>query len=240
MRTSLLLSICLGCQSNGDDTAPPTGTNPTDHPGGTSTETPPDPTDTPTGTTGTTDSPPTGDTAQPETGDTGTHSTTDTGTGPPPVVGPPVIGGSCNGYAVDTWYSGALLVPELEIFGVYESDAAPGNNMTIDIDRPVEMTVVVSSYSAVNFTIVVHAGSIVDRVIVNGYDKHTVTVTDEFGAVLAVPVDNHSPYSNFWFGRTPYAVGAEANALISDLQSYTGIAGTGFYGCYHATAFRLQ
>ena len=238
MRTSLVLLIALGCQSKGDDTAAPTGTTPPDDTTGTTTGTPSTTDSAPT-TTDTAVAPPTGDTATPPITDTATVTTTDTG-GPPPVLGAPVIGGSCNGYAVDRWYSGVLYVPELEIFGVYESDAAPANNITVDIDRPVEMTVVVSSYSAVNFTIVVHAGAIVDRIVVNGYDGHTVNVTDEFGAPLVVPIDNHSPYSNGWFGRTPYAVGAEANALMSDLQSYTGIAPTGFYGCYHATAFRLQ
>jgi hypothetical protein len=140
-----------------------------------------------------------------------------------------------------------LLVPELHIFGIYESDGGHGDppgNLTLEVDRAVQMTLVLSSYEPVNYTVVVDPAATIDRVVVNGYYGHTVTVVDPYGAPLAVPIDNHSPYTNGSFGDYPFSTGggyaAETQQFIATLEGYTGLDATAFWGCYHATGFRLQ
>lgn len=181
-------------------------------------------------------------------GDTAGATPTETTTTPPPALAAPIITGNCQGAQVDTWVAPYLYAPELHIFGVYESDGghgAPPGNLTVQIDRPAEMTIALSSYEPVDWTIVVGVGAVIDGIVVNGYEPQTVTVVDPYGAVLAVQVDNHSPASNGWFGVVPWSTQGgyyltETQQFIGDMETVSGLTATAFWGCYHSTGFHLQ
>lgn len=181
------------------------------------------------------------------TGDTGA-TPTETTTTPPSGLAAPIITGNCDGAQVDAWIAPYLYAPELHIFGVYESDGghgAPPGNLTVQIDRPAEMVLALSSYEPVDWTIVVAAGAVIDNIVVNGYEPQTVTVVDLYGAAVAVPVDNHSPASNGWFGVVPFSTQGgyyltETQQFIGDMETVSGLTATAFWGCYHSTGFHLQ
>lgn len=174
---------------------------------------------------------PTGDGGFTGTGSTGTTTNAiPTGTGEPPLAG-----GSCSG--LTQFVAPIVTAPELHVFGVYEAQA--GSAITVSIDRAgVPLTIVLSSYESVTWTLDLAPGVIVDEVMLNGYEPQSVQghgaapVSDRSGAGRYVTACGYH-----WPGN---GGGCETQQLVSGVEALTGLELTTFTGCYAGTTFSLQ
>jgi len=190
-----------------------------------------------------TGSTPTGDTGTSATGDssaTGTTATTgDTGTtlidtGPP---GPPTLNASCASGGPDTFSEPYPTRPELFLLGVYEP--AVGNVITVEIDRPGDVILALTSYESVQWDLVITAGTNVTDIILSGYDPVLVT-----GAPVTANIANRSPYNAGWLGTAFSTTGAYYSsstlAAIDAAEALTGASLSGYAGCYQAGSFIIR
>lgn len=193
-------------------------------------------------TTGTTGSTSTGEDSTSSTGDE-TSSTGDSesgsessSTGDDTGGMVPVVEASCVTNDLSTFVEPMAFDHELHIIGVYQPTAGA---ITVNVDRAgVPITLVLSSYEPVNFTLVVAPGVELVEVILNGYNIHTVmgqggaTVTDLSGvgnylsACAYIIPDNQG--------------GCDTAGLISGAEGLTGLELQSFAGCYEGGEFTLQ
>lgn len=181
---------------------------------------------------------PTADTGTSATGDT-SASTGDTGTtlidtGPP---GPPILNASCASGAPDTFSEPYPTRPELFLLGVYEP--AVGNVITVEIDRPGDVMLALTSYESVQWDLVITAGTNVTDIILSGYDPVLVT-----GAPATANIANRSPYNAGWLGTAFSTTGAYYSsstlAAIDAAEAMTGASLSGYAGCYQAGSFIIR
>lgn len=163
--------------------------------------------------------------------DTDTVVDADTDTVPSPVV----LQGQCDGN-VDIWLNPNPGLPELHMIGLYESDGGhngPPGTTTVNVNRATEMILVFSSYEDVDWVINAVPGANITRIFLNGYNPQTVMGVN-------APVDNHSPYQN-WFGDIGYTWQDAGTQLVAtQVQNITGLTMTSFAGCYHGTGFSID
>ncbi|HCH63338.1 MAG: hypothetical protein CL927_12425 [Deltaproteobacteria bacterium] len=150
--------------------------------------------------------------------------------------------GTCN----DVFYSWSAYAhgqPELHIVSVYESNGGHGGrpgSITVNIDRPGNVVLVLSSYEPVEWTVNERSGTTIDEVILNGYyDQRLVA-----GATGAT-VSTHTYYgtgsfivacSYEWPSSTG---GCDTVGLVSGAESMTGLRLSSYAGCYHGREFSV-
>jgi hypothetical protein len=161
--------------------------------------------------------------------DTGTGSDTDTGFCDPP------IDSSCDcdkaaGYFTSYHEGDACLSPELHVLGVYETYSGEGS---VHVSRPGPMTLVLSSYEAVHWTVTADAGVVIDQVILNSFNPSTADVP------MGVDVVDRSAWlvCGYRWPGDPY--GCDTSELVRLAEADTGLSLTSFIGCYTAGAFEL-
>jgi hypothetical protein len=129
--------------------------------------------------------------------------------------------------------------PELHILSAYES--SHNGTVSVHIDRPTQMTVVLSSYEPVLWVVTTGPNTQVDKILLNGYHSQTISLNS------SIPFETRSydqTVSNFgyWCGYAlPYnGGGCDTNQLLNGVTSYTGLDWTSFNGCYSASQFLLE
>jgi hypothetical protein len=126
---------------------------------------------------------------------------------------------------------------ELHVIGVYAASEDEGTaEATVEVDRPADVVLVLSSYRAVNWTVTAVPFANVERVILNGYQAQTAAVPD------GVEVENHSglgayivPGAYEWPGAGLF----DTQALVAAVEDSTDLALATFHGCYHGSRFTL-
>jgi len=168
--------------------------------------------------------------------DTGsTTGTTSTYTG---LLTQPQLNAACtNSYQLARYEEPYPTSPQLFFLGVYEPDAS--GVITVDIDRPGDVFLALTSYDSVSWDLVIAPGTNVLGIILSGYDAVTAT-----GVPAGTPVDNRSPYTSGWLG-TAYSMrsqyySASTLAAISGAEVLTGASLAGYAGCYQSTAFAIR
>jgi hypothetical protein len=195
-----------------------------------------------TGTTGleSTTSDDTTTTGDDTTSTTSTTSTTGDDTTTGEVVVPPVPAGVCNMAQgpLTTFVEPLPQVEELHMVAMYQ---ATGNAVTVAINRHgVPLTVFLSSYEPVAFTLVVAPGVLLEHVILDGYNMHSVqgqgaaTVTD-ISAVFNDP--NWVACGYFWPMNDG---GCETPANVVAAEAISGLELTTFAGCYEGVSFAID
>ena len=173
----------------------------------------------------------TGETTTTTTGET-TDTTGDTGD----VVGPPVPAGLCTMGQLTSFVEPMAQAEELHIIGVYQ---ASGNALTVDVTRvDVPLTLVLSSYEPVAFTLNLAPGVLLEQVILNGYNAHTVqgqgaaTVTDVSG--------QFNFYAACAYAWPEDDGGCNTPGLVAGAEAATGLSLTTFAACYEGSSFSLD
>jgi hypothetical protein len=206
------------------------GSGSSDGPGGTGeTTSGPDLTTEPTGDGSTTGAGTTG------TAGTGFPTTGSTGAATTGGLAPPIVGGTCGG--MTQYVAASVTTPELHVVGVYEADS--GDAITVEVGRAgVPMTLVLSSYETVAWTLDLQPGVILDEVILNGYEAQSVqgqggaTVTNRSGGGQYL-----TACAYHWPGN---GGGCDTQELVSDVESLTGLVLGTFIGCYSGITFTLD
>jgi hypothetical protein len=153
---------------------------------------------------------------------------------PPPSGQAQCFGGTVYGFTAVT------PSPELHYVSVYE----PGATGVIDVfvERPVAMTLVLSSYEEVDWVLHVDPAVTLNGVLLNGFNAQNVT-----GVPGGVPTQTRTvAQTGTYFGYPcgyswPYAGGGcDTNLLIAGVEAFTGQTSSGFIGCYTGEAFRVQ
>jgi hypothetical protein len=205
--------------------------------------------DTETTTTSTTD---TGDSVTVvDTGDTVDTGTTDTAvdtvdTAPvetadtaPDEPTPIDVSGVCTGgYPYTSWFDTAATEPELHVVGVYESQNGPGGEVEVKVTRTAESTLVLTSYSAVDWQIDLDAAHDVTEILISSYDLSTYTFTGA-GTAPVVYVG--------WIGACAYEIpdtdpysGCETPDLQAIVEPRTGLKMASFQGCYSGGEYTIR
>ncbi len=151
--------------------------------------------------------------------------------------------GSCTG-TLYTWADPAPSQPELHIVSVYEANGGhggPAGTITVDIDRPGNVVLVLSSYEPVDWTVVEQPGTTIDEVIFNGYYTQTLVG----GASGATVTDYTLAGSGRYITACGYAWpsstgGCDTPGLVTGVETLTGLDLAGFAGCYHSTGFVVR
>ncbi|WAS99318.1 hypothetical protein [Nannocystis punicea] len=182
-------------------------------------------------TTGTTTDDTSSTTADETTGTT-TGTTGDTGE----VVGPPVPAGLCTMGQLTSFVEPLAQAEELHVLGVYQATAGA---ISVDVTRvDVPLTLVLSSYEPVAFTLNLAPGVLLEHVILNGYNAHSVqgqgaaTVTDVSGQFNFFAACGY-----FWPENDG---GCDTPGLVAGAEAATGLSLTTFAGCYEASGFSLD
>jgi hypothetical protein len=189
------------------------------------------------GTTGTGGSTSTGEDSTTSTGeDSSSGSSSSESTGDDTGGMQPVVEASCVANDLSTFVEPMAFDHELHIIGVYQPTAGA---ITVHVDRVgIPITLVLSSYEPVNFTLVLAPGVELVEVILNGYNFHTVmgqggaTVTDLSG------VGNYLSACGYIIPDNQG--GCDTAGLIAGAENLTGLTLQSFAGCYEGSEFTLQ
>jgi hypothetical protein len=147
-----------------------------------------------------------------------------------PVV---VHGALCTGgYPLTTYDVTTPTNPELHLVGVYESASGA---ITVDLDRPTDIILVLSSYSPVAWTVNATARTRLSEVYVNSYSWGSSSITAPSGVTT----------SGGWVGAYGYAWpsssgGSDTPALVTAIEGMYGTTLASFTGCYQASNFALE
>lgn len=168
--------------------------------------------------------------------DTATDTATDTASETPTPI---VVEGLCtSGYPYTSASDPAATEPELNMVGVYESQAGTGGPVSVAVTRTTEMVLVLTSYSSVDWQIDLDAAHGVTEIVVSSYDTSTWTFT---GAGTA-PVTYVG-----WIGECGYEIpdmdphsGCETPDLQAAVQAATGLVMSSFQGCYAGGDYRVE
>lgn len=135
------------------------------------------------------------------------------------------------------WESGAGDIPELHIFGVYEtrsdhhSGYHPRGEGIVYVDSTTPVILGLSSYEPTHWTVVTKTPGSIVEVICNGSYEPTATVPE------GVPVRILDPNLPYGYGHD--GGGGDTWGLIHGLESLTGVTYASFSGCYNATRFSV-
>ncbi|WP_434427757.1 hypothetical protein [Nannocystis pusilla] len=167
---------------------------------------------------------------------TTTGETTDTTGDTGEVVEPPVPAGLCTMGMLTSFVEPMAQAEELHIIGVYQGS---GNAITVDVNRAdVPLTLVLSSYEPVAFTLNLAPGVLLEHVILNGYNAHTVqgqgaaTVTDVSG--------QFNFYAACAYEWPEDDGGCNTPGLVAGAEAATGLSLTTFAACYEGSSFSLD
>lgn len=170
------------------------------------------------------------------TSTTGADETTGTSTGEETGGDAPVPAGLCVGNDLTTFVEPMPQAEELHIVSVYQPT---GGAITVAISRAdIPLTLVLSSYVSTSFTLVVGPGVLLEQVILNGYESHTVqgqgaaSVTD-----LSGKFDYLAACGYFWPENDG---GCDTPGLVANAEALTGLTLASFAGCYEGSSFTLE
>jgi hypothetical protein len=150
---------------------------------------------------------------------------------------PIAITGSCA--EINSYDAAKVCTPEVHVVGVYEasSDHTAAFPATVNVDLPGRgpITLVVSSYEPVKWTVTRTAGTTLTSIIVAGFNAQTVVTVP-----VGVPVTNNSGVGGS-LRAYGYKYGqASTTNLLTKVQAQTGLPTTSHHGCYTGTSFTLQ
>jgi len=226
-----------GATTSGDPStsSPSTGTTEAIDPttGGSST-TAPDDTTSSSSTTGTTGTTTTSETTSDETTTTSADTTTtgvETGDDPDPM-------GICTQGEFSTFIDPMPQPVELHMIGVYQATA---NALTVSVTREgIPMTLYLSAYEPVAFTLDLAPGVQLEHVILNGYNQHTVQGQGA-ATVTNISADFNDPFwANCGYFWPMNDGGCDTPANVESAEQQTGLSLTTFAGCYEASSFTLD
>lgn len=170
------------------------------------------------------------------TSTTDADGTTGTSTGEETGGDAPVPTGMCIANDLTTFVEPMPQAEELHIVSVYQPT---GGAITVTIDRAdIPLTLVLSSYVSTAFTLVVGPGVLLEQVILNGYEGHTVqgqgaaSVTD-----LSGQFDYLAACGYFWPENDG---GCDTPGLVAGAEALTGLTLASFAGCYEGSSFTLE
>ncbi len=135
---------------------------------------------------------------------------------------------------------------ELHLIGVYEATSEHGNaNRAKSIEIQVErrnkpIILALSAYEPINWNITVEPGTVIEKIIVNGYHNQTVS------GVSGIPIEEHSyEKTGDYIGEFIYKWGATAESpntpsLVTKLEQINSTSLTSFQGCYRGTNFSIK
>ena len=168
-------------------------------------------------------------------GSSSTTDTTDT-TGAP--LDPPMPAGICNdGQGPLTSFVEPTPQPEeLHIIGVYQ---ATDNVITVNVNRAdIPLTLVLSAYEPVKFTLVLAPGVLLEHVILNGYNPHSV---EGQGDAMVTDLSDNFDYivacGYFWPDKDD---GCDTPGLVAGAEALTGLQLAAFVGCYEGSSFTID
>ncbi|MEG5059248.1 hypothetical protein QUB60_14970 [Microcoleus sp. A2-C5] len=143
---------------------------------------------------------------------------------------------------------------ELHLIGVYEANSEHGNGnlsksalakptkrIEINVEpRNKPIILALSAYEPVNWNINVEPGTVIEKIIVNGYHNQTVS------GVSGIPIEEHSyEETGDYIGEFIYKWGATTESpntpsLVTKLEQINRTSLTSFQGCYRGTNFSIK
>ena len=125
---------------------------------------------------------------------------------------------------------------ELHIIGVYQ---ATDNVITVNVNRAdIPLTLVLSAYEPVKFTLVLAPGVLLEHVILNGYNPHSV---EGQGDAMVTDLSDNFDYivacAYFWPDKDD---GCETPGLVAGAEALTGLQLAAFIGCYEGSSFTID
>lgn len=149
---------------------------------------------------------------------------------------PPILDAMCIANDLTTFVEPMPQAEELHIVSVYQ---ATNNAITVDITRTgVPMTLVLSSYEPVAFTLTLAPGVLLDHVILNGYEPHSVQGQ---GGAMVTDLSGQFNYlaacGYFWPMNDG---GCDTPGLVMGAEQLTGLQLTAFAGCYEGSSFSID
>ncbi|MCW6051484.1 hypothetical protein K4039_15660 [Lyngbya sp. CCAP 1446/10] len=143
---------------------------------------------------------------------------------------------------------------ELHLIGVYEANSEHGNGnlsksalakptkrIEINVEpRNKPIILALSAYEPVNWNINVEPGTVIEKIIVNGYHNQTVS------GVSGIPIEEYSyEETGNYIGNFIYKWGATTESpntpsLVTKLEQINRTSLTSFQGCYRGTNFSIK
>ncbi len=135
---------------------------------------------------------------------------------------------------------------ELHLIGVYEANAEHGkanlskSAIQVKVERRNKPIILaLSAYEPVNWNVNVEPGTVIEKIIVNGYNNQTVS------GVSGIPIQVHSyEATGNYIGDFIYKWGTnpESNtpSLVTKLEQTNRTSLTSFQGCYRGTNFSIK
>ncbi len=190
--------------------------------------------DTSSSTTTTSGTTTTSETTSDETTTTSADTTTtgvETGDDPDPM-------GICTQGEFSTFIDPMPQPVELHMIGVYQATA---NALTVSVTREgIPMTLYLSAYEPVAFTLDLAPGVQLEHVILNGYNQHTVQGQGA-ATVTNISADFNDPFwANCGYFWPMNDGGCDTPANVESAEQQTGLSLTTFAGCYEASSFTLD
>lgn len=133
---------------------------------------------------------------------------------------------------------------ELVVLSVYETHSGHGPNYhppgaaSVRDSRANPHALVLSSYEPAHWTIDADAASGLTEVILNGYHKQTVSVSDRVKVVDRSGVGNY--FSACGYAWPNNNGGCDTPGLVSGAEEFSGLSLSSFDGCYQATSFQVR
>ncbi|MGL5059332.1 MAG: hypothetical protein ACRC62_05055 [Microcoleus sp.] len=136
---------------------------------------------------------------------------------------------------------------ELHLIGVYEASSEHGNGkqtigaVEVKVERQNKPIILaLSSYEPIDWKVNVAPGAVIEKIVVNGYNKQTIS------GVSGIPIETRTYEGNGEsFGSFIYKWGSTTEStntpsFVTKLEQINHTNLTSFQGCYRGTSFTIK
>jgi hypothetical protein len=133
--------------------------------------------------------------------------------------------------------------PALYLGAVYEtrSDHSygyhPQGEAYVDFALPGENVLALSAYEPTHWVVTLAPGASLQKVLLIGYHAQSADVPEGVAVEVYDYESTESPLAACGYSLPYNGEGCDTGELIANVETITGLALTGFDGCYHATTF---
>ena len=138
---------------------------------------------------------------------------------------------------------------ELHLIAAYEATSPQDNGNpsknTIEVkiqrkNKPIILAL--SAYEPINWNVTIEPGAVIEKIIINGYEKQTVS------GVSGIPIEEYSykgtgkslSDGNFMYQWDSTTDSSNSSSIVTKLEQISHTSLTSFQGCYRGTSFLIK
>ncbi len=138
---------------------------------------------------------------------------------------------------------------ELHLIAAYEATSPPENinssknAIAVKVQRKNKPIILaLSAYEPINWNVTIEPGAVIEKIIINGYEKQTVS------GISGIPIEEYSykgtgnslSEGNFMYQWDSTTDSTTSSSIVTKLEQISHTSLTSFQGCYRGTSFLIK